>query len=109
MNSNTLTNFSANATEFDALSFEIQQERSHKKSSSIPITVSVELEFNCYLHTIHYGEADLGTYSKNSDTGCWEAYPIYNNPLGFKTYHSKYGKFGNPVSKDLGGKTTRHF
>lgn len=87
MNSNTLTNLSANATKFDALSFEIQQERSHKKSSSIPITVSVELEFNCYLHTMHYGEAALGTYSQNSDTGCWEAYPIYNNPLGFKTYH----------------------
>ena len=73
--------------EFDVLSFEIEQEISCEKSLQIPIAVSVELGFTCYLHTVHYGEADLGTYSQNSDTGCWEAYPIYNNPLGFKTYH----------------------
>ena len=72
---------------FDTLSFEIEQDFSHEKSSSIPIAVSVELEFNCYLHTIHYGEAALGTYSQNSETGLWEAYPIYNNPLDLKTYH----------------------
>lgn len=73
--------------EFDVLSFEIEQERSREKSLEIPIAVSVELEFNCYLHTVHYGEAALGTYSKSSETGLWEAYPIHNNPLDLKTYH----------------------
>lgn len=72
---------------FNALALVLKHSLDFEKSLNIPIAVSVELEFNCYLHTIHYGEADLGTYSVNSGTGFWEAYPIYNNPLDLKTYH----------------------
>ena len=70
-----------------ALELELKHSLDLEKSLQIPIAVSVELEFNCYLHRVHYGEAALGTYSVNSDTGFWEAYPIYNNTLGLKTYH----------------------
>ena len=76
---------------FNALKLELKHsldlEIDLEKSSSIPIAVSVELEFKCYLHTVHYGKADLGTYCTNSDTGFWEAYPIYSNPLDLRTYH----------------------
>lgn len=70
-----------------ALQLELKHSLDLEKSLEILIAVSVELEFNCYLHTIHYGEAVLGIYSKNSDTGFWEAYPIHNNPLDLKSYH----------------------
>ena len=79
--------FPGTTKRFNALELEQKHAEDLQKSLNIPITVSVELEFNCYLHTVNYGEAVLGIYSKNSETGLWEAYPIYNNPLDLKTYH----------------------
>ena len=85
MNSNTI---STNQTKkFNSLVLGLKHSLDLQKSLNIPIAVSVELEFNCYLHTVNYGEAVLGIYSENSETGLWEAYPIYNNPLDLKTYH----------------------